>query len=131
MTTTDLLLTAALLLPLHALGVAGLWRAAYFTERPCPDPQGWRQPLPLAAVDRHDYRTGVLWPLRYLVERYLPAFLQRPALVCPACMATLWGPLPFLLTCGATAPALLLYLIYWPALSAAAAAVARVIHPEA
>lgn len=130
MTTTDLLTTALLLLPLHALGVAGIWRAAYFIERPSTDPRGWPQPLPLEAVDRSDYRTGVLWPLRWLVERYLPATLQSPVLVCPACMATLWGPLPFLLTCGVTTPALLLYLLYWPALSASAASVARLIHPE-
>jgi hypothetical protein len=128
MTTT--LTTSLLLLPLHALAVAGLWRAAYFKERPCADPRGWPRRLPLAAVDRHAPETGVLWPLRWAVERYLPDLLQRPLLVCPACMATVWGPLPYLLTCGLTAEALTLYLLYWPALSAAASAVARAVNPE-
>lgn len=128
--TTVPLLSALLLLPLHALAVAGLWRAAYFVEKPCPDPRGWASPLPLSAVDAGDYRTGVLWPLRWAVEAYAPRFLQRPLLVCPACMATVHGPLPFLLVVGTEPAALLLYLLYWPALSAAAAAVAGRIHPE-
>lgn len=128
--TTVPLLTALLLLPLHALAVAGLWRAAYFVEKPCPDPRGWPWPLPFSAVDTDDHRTGVLWPLRWAVEVYAPRFLQRPLLVCPACMATVHGPLPFLLVVGADLPDLLLYLLYWPALSAAACVVVRVIHPE-
>lgn len=126
-----MLTTALLLLPLHALGVAGLWRAAYFKERRSRDPRGWPKRLPREAVDTEVPETGVLWPLRWLCERYLPSWLQRPLLVCPACMATLWGPVPYLLTCGISSAALALYLLYWPALSALSSAVARLINPEA
>jgi len=69
---TDHLTTALLLLPLHALAIAGLWRAAYFPLLPCPDPRGWGRRLPLRAVDRR--YAGVLWPLRYAAERYLPGW---------------------------------------------------------
>lgn len=125
---TATLTTALLLLPLHALAVAGLWRAAYFPLLPCQDPRGWGDRFPLAAVDRR--HAGVLWPLRYVAERYLPHYLQKPLVTCAACMATVWGPLPYLLTVGTATPALLLYLIYWPALSAAAIAVASYVNPE-
>lgn len=131
MTTTPHLLTALLLLPLHALAVAGLWRAAYWAEAPCPDPRGWPKRLPLEAVDVLSPATGVLWPLRWAAERYLPPWLQRPLIVCPACMATVWGPLPYLLTLGVTTDTAALYLLYWPALSAAASGWARLINPEA
>lgn len=128
--TLDLLLPALFLLPLHSLAVAGLWRAAYFAELPSRDPRGWPSKLPLEAVDVLSPSTGVLWPLRWAAERYLPAWLQRPLIVCPACMATVWGPLPYLALLGTAAPALLLYLLYWPALSALASVWARVVNPE-
>ena len=122
------LTTALFLLPLHALAVAGVWRAAYFPLLPCPDPRGWGARFPLAAVDRH--HAGVLWPLRYVVERYLPYRLQAPLITCAACMATVYGPLPYLALVGTDRAALLLYLVYWPALSAAAVTVARYVNPE-
>ena len=125
---TDQLTTALLLLPLHALAIAGVWRAAYFPLLTCPDPRGWGSRFPLEAVDRH--HAGVLWPLRYVVERYLPYRLQAPLITCAACMATVWGPVPFLLVVGTDTAALLLYLLYWPALSASAMAVATYVNPE-
>ena len=125
---TTLLPTLLLLLPLHALAIAGLWRAAWFPLRPCSDPRGWGDRFPLAAVDRRG--AGVLWPLRYLCERYLPTWLQQPLLVCPACMATVHGPLPYLLTLGVTPLTLTTYLLYWPALSCLAAVLGRAVNPE-
>lgn len=118
-----------LLLLIHALAVAGLWRAAYFPLRPCPDPRGWGRRFPLKAVDRG--AAGVLWPVRYVVERYLPAWCQAPLITCPACMATVWGPIPYAVyVAGGDPVAWAWYVLYWPALSAAAAAVAVVVNPE-
>jgi len=125
---TELLTTALLLLPLRALAIAGLWRAAYFPLLPSPDPRGWPRRFPLIAVDR--VHAGVLWPLRYLAERYLPHQLQQPLITCAACMATVYGPLPYFLLLGTGTQALLLYLIYWPALSAAGITVATYVNPD-
>jgi hypothetical protein len=125
---TYLITCALLLLPLHALAVAGLWRAAYFPLRTPPTPVGWQVRLPLEAVDRKE--AGPLWPLRWWAERYLPHYLQRPLITCPACMATVWGPLPYFYLVGEVPQALPFYLLYWPALSAAGAAVGKWINPE-
>jgi hypothetical protein len=127
MTTT--LLDLLVLLPVHSAAIVGLWRAAYFPLRTSPDPRGWPRRLPFRAVDLGG--AGVLWPLRYVVERYLPAWLQKPLMTCPACMATVYGPLPFAWAFGGFASApWFLYIGYWPALSCAAAAWAVVVNPE-
>ena len=121
--TTDLI-TILLLLPLHSLAILGVWRAAYFPLTNTDDPRGWPQRFPIHAVDTK--RAGVLWPIRYLAERYLPVLLQKPIITCPACMATLWGPLPFYLIHGMDWT----YLLYWPALSALNTYIVSKIHPE-
>lgn len=117
------------LLLLHGAAVAGLWRAMFFPLRRAPNYYAWPRRFPLAAVDRE--QAGPLWPLRFLAERFLPYWLQKPLATCPACMATAYGPLPYFMLVDQDWRAALLYLLYWPALSAVSAAFGRYINPEA